>query len=158
MICDPAPRYKACQDTQKDRAAYLIIVSLTSLYMLPQIANCKFVNSDIAIVGLQALHMLRGEWTPFLWSNIYQGALYPTIAAAGFAVFGPTGIWLFASSFVGYLVMAGKLLNVSIICIISRRLLSALRGTLGPPFTKSVHSCVDPNTCPLGDVIQGPFA
>ncbi len=44
------------------------------------------------------MHMLRGEWSPFLWGSGYQTAADSVIAALFFRVLGPTSLALMLSS------------------------------------------------------------
>ncbi|MCU0694823.1 MAG: hypothetical protein MUF54_25910, partial [Polyangiaceae bacterium] len=46
--------------------------------------NARAVHSDAAIVGLQAAHMLQGEFDRFLWGAGYQGSFDALITAAVF--------------------------------------------------------------------------
>ncbi|MDR3708792.1 MAG: glycosyltransferase family 39 protein [Capsulimonadaceae bacterium] len=93
----------------RDALTFLILTVATMLFMLPAIASAWMANSDIAIVDIQAAHMLHGEWAAFLWSNVYQGCIFPLIAAAGFAVLGPNEPFLFVMSLIAYIVMQGFL-------------------------------------------------
>ncbi len=45
-------------------------------------------NSDEAIVGLMARHILRGEWPIFFYGQAYMGSLDATLVALGFRLFG----------------------------------------------------------------------
>lgn len=87
-----------------DIIAFAGIALLTCIYLLPEIANAAFVNDDIAVIGLQAMHILRGEWSWFIWSNHYQGSLYALIAAVAFKLSSPSETALFASSLIGLFV------------------------------------------------------
>lgn len=66
------------------------LVALSYLFRLPPLLNADSTNSDAAVVGLQAMHVLRGEWSPFLWGSGYQTSVDSLVAAAFFAVLGPT--------------------------------------------------------------------
>jgi hypothetical protein len=48
------------------------------------------IDSDQAIFGLQALHVLKGEFPLFQWGYAYLGTLQTYIDAAFFALFGPS--------------------------------------------------------------------
>lgn len=48
------------------------------------------LDSDHAVVGLMAMHMLDGEFTSMYWSSDYGGTQESWVAAAIFAVFGPS--------------------------------------------------------------------
>src|SRR6476619_3263476 len=56
----------------------LVLVSLllmAVLFCLPALINASGVHADAATVGLQAEHILRGEWSWFIWGTDYQGAI-----------------------------------------------------------------------------------
>jgi len=78
--------------------AWVTLVALSYLYRLPALLNAKATNSDAAVVGLQAIHVLRGEWSAFLWGSGYQTSADAFVAASFFAVFGPTAGALMLSS------------------------------------------------------------
>jgi hypothetical protein len=64
------------------------LVVATVLFRLPVLTNARDVNSDAALVGLQAMHMLRGEWSWLLWGIGYQSSIDSMISAGAFAIFG----------------------------------------------------------------------
>lgn len=66
------------------------LVALSYAFRWPALLNADSTNSDAAIVGLQATHLLRGEWSPFLWGSGYQTSVDSAVAAAFFAILGPT--------------------------------------------------------------------
>jgi hypothetical protein len=72
---------------------------------LPRLVHAEELHSDAAVVGLQAMHFLKGEHSWFLWGSGYQTSFDSWVAAAFFKVFGPTPTALMASAFVGYLVL-----------------------------------------------------
>ena len=67
-------------------------------FRLPALLNARSTNSDAAIVGLQAMHMLRGELSPLLWGSSYQTSADAAVAALFFAVLGPTPLVLMLSA------------------------------------------------------------
>ncbi|MGH7283385.1 MAG: hypothetical protein ACRELY_17800, partial [Polyangiaceae bacterium] len=67
--------------------------------------NAAAVNSDGSVVGLQAMHMLRGEWTPMLEGSSYQTSTDAMVAAFYFAIFGATPLVLMLSALVGHLLV-----------------------------------------------------
>jgi hypothetical protein len=67
-------------------------------FRLPAILHAAETNSDAAIVGLQAMHILRGEWSWFLWGSGYQTSIDSAFAALVFGVLGPTPRALVLSS------------------------------------------------------------
>src|SRR3954451_20978937 len=74
---------------------------------LPALVNARGVNSDAAVVGLQAMHILRGEWSWFLWGAGYQASFDAAMVAAGFALPGPSALTLMAVPLIGHLVLVG---------------------------------------------------
>jgi len=50
-------------------------------------------NSDEAIVGLMARHILRGDWPVFFYGQAYMGSLEASLVAAAFTLFGPQ-VWV----------------------------------------------------------------
>ncbi|MDR3709472.1 MAG: hypothetical protein P4L33_14320 [Capsulimonadaceae bacterium] len=88
-----------------DVAAFAVLVFATAIYVLPQFANAPLPNSDVAVVGLQAMHLLRGEWAATTWGVFYQGILYPLVHAACFLLTGPSGLSLVASSFAAFVIV-----------------------------------------------------
>ncbi|MBX3231983.1 MAG: hypothetical protein KIT84_12455 [Labilithrix sp.] len=76
----------------------MLLVLLSYLFRLPALLNARSTNSDAAVVGLQAMHVLRGEHSPFLWGSGYQTSADSYVAAAFFAVLGPTPLALMVSS------------------------------------------------------------
>src|SRR3954470_5996486 len=47
-------------------------------------------DSDEAVEGLMARHVLRGEFPAFFWAQAYKGVPEVYASAGAFAVFGPT--------------------------------------------------------------------
>ena len=83
---------------------FLLVVA-SVLARLPALVNARGVNSDAAVVGLQAMHILHGEWSWFLWGAGYQASLDAALVAAAFAVTGPSALTLMVVPLIGYLVM-----------------------------------------------------
>lgn len=75
-----------------------VLVLGSYAFRLPALLNARSTNSDAAVVGLQAMHLLRGEWSPFLWGSGYQTSADAVVAAAFFAVFGATPLVLMLSA------------------------------------------------------------
>lgn len=73
------------------------------LFRLPELLNPGVVNSDSAIVGLQAMHILRGQWQWFLWGSGYQTTADSVVAAAVFSLMGATPLALMATALLGHL-------------------------------------------------------
>jgi hypothetical protein len=72
----------------KDLPALVALACLSLLFRLPPLVNASGLNSDVAVVGLQARHLLAGEWYPFLWGSGYQSSVDAAVAAVFFAVLG----------------------------------------------------------------------
>ena len=79
---------------------------------LPALVNARGVNSDAAVVGLQAMHILHGEWSWFLWGAGYQASFDAVLVAAAFAVTGPSALTLMAVPLIGHLVLVGLVYDV----------------------------------------------
>ncbi len=63
-------------------------VVAAGLFRWPPLLNANGVNSDAAVPGLQAMHLLKGEWAWHLWGASYQASIDPMVIAGFFAVFG----------------------------------------------------------------------
>ncbi len=78
----------------------LVVVLVASVaFRWPAIVNATETNSDAAVVGLQAMHMLGGERSWFLWGSGYQTSIDSAYAALLFGVFGASARALLMSSF-----------------------------------------------------------
>ncbi len=88
-----------------DRAEIPAVVALlaATAFRLPELLNPGVVNSDSAVVGLQAMHILRGEWHWFLWGSGYQTTADSVVAAAIFLVLGATPLALMLTALTGHL-------------------------------------------------------
>lgn len=86
-------------------APWLALLVLSILFRLPSLANAAYTNSDAAICGLQAMHILKGEWRWFLYGSGYQTSIDSLVAAGFFAVLGPTGFALMLSTFAGHVAL-----------------------------------------------------
>ncbi len=78
--------------------ATVTLVAASYAFRLPALLNARSTNSDAAVVGLQAIHMLRGELSPFLWGSGYQTSADSLVAALFFAVLGPSPLVLMLSA------------------------------------------------------------
>ncbi len=85
-------------ERRKGAAAAGILVLASFLFRLPPLLNARSTNSDAAVVGLQAIHILQGERSPFLWGSGYQTSADAFVAAAFFAPFGSSPLVLMMSS------------------------------------------------------------
>jgi hypothetical protein len=70
--------------------AALVIVGRTPFLL----HGDRFFDSDEAVEGLMASHVLRGEHPAFLWGQNYKGVPEVYLAAAVFAITGPTVVAL----------------------------------------------------------------
>jgi len=78
--------------------ATVALLAASYAFRLPPLLNARSTNSDAAVVGLQAMHMLRGELSPFLWGSGYQTSADSAVAALFFAVLGPAPLVLMLSA------------------------------------------------------------
>jgi hypothetical protein len=91
----------------RDIALPLLLCTLAILGQLPALYNAAGAHADAAIVGLQALHILRGEPSWFIWGTNYQGTLDALLSALGFAVTGPRPLTLMLVPLCGHLLLIG---------------------------------------------------
>lgn len=83
-------------------AFYGGLVALSVAFRVPALVNAATVDSDAAIVGLQARHILHGEWSWFLYGSGYQTSVDSCVAALFFAVLGATSFALVLSTLAGH--------------------------------------------------------
>jgi hypothetical protein len=86
-------------------APLFALLTIATLHALPELLNAADLHSDAAVVGLQAKHLLHGEWSWFLWGSGYQTSVDSVITAALFLVFGSTPLAVTLSPFFGYLTL-----------------------------------------------------
>jgi len=84
-------------------APLLVVLALALAFRFPPLLNAGAVDSDGAVVGLQAMHLLRGEWSWTLWGAPYQAPVDSVLLAIVFAVLGPTAFALRALPVAGQL-------------------------------------------------------
>ena len=83
--------------------APLAALTLLALALrIPAFLNYDHLNSDYAIAGLQALHILKGELSAFLWGVGYQASFESLLTALGIAIFGDHTLVMMGVSFLGY--------------------------------------------------------
>jgi hypothetical protein len=118
----------------------IFLVVLSVAFRLPILLNAHELNSDVAIVGLQAKHVLAGEFQWFLWGSGYQSSLDALWASGWFALFGATPLALLASALS---------MHIALTSIVYQRLYRRLDDAPGLAFcvacvlvftTASVHS------------------
>ena len=85
-------------ERRKSAAALAVLVLASYLFRLPPLLNARSTNSDAAVVGLQAMHVLHGEYSAFLWGSGYQTSADAFVAAGFFAILGSTPLALMLSS------------------------------------------------------------
>jgi hypothetical protein len=76
----------------------VVLLTASYAFRLPALLNARSTNSDAAVVGLQAMHMLRGELSPLLWGSGYQTSADAAVAALFFSVLGPSPLVLMLSA------------------------------------------------------------
>lgn len=99
-------------DRRRWLAARAAVVGLSFAFRAPELVHAREVNSDSAIVGLQAMHLGRGELSAFLWGSGYQSAADAYWAMPFFGVFGPTPVALVLSALCLHVVATLALLSV----------------------------------------------
>ena len=85
-------------DRRTRALAALVLFVGSYLFRLPPLLNARSTNSDAAVVGLQAFHILRGEHSAFLWGSGYQTSADAYVAAGFFALFGKAAVVLMLSA------------------------------------------------------------
>jgi hypothetical protein len=103
---------KAAQPVPPSRAAFflpsapwLAVLIASIAFRLPSLINAAGTNADAAVVGLQAMHLLRGEWSPFLWGSGYQTSADAIVAAFVFLFTGPSPVALMGSTLAGHVLL-----------------------------------------------------
>jgi hypothetical protein len=121
----------------------VVLVLASVAYRWPALINASTLDSDAAVVGLQAMHILRGEWSWLLFGSGYQTSVDSVVAAPFFLVLGPTPLALMLSTLAGHI-----LATVLAYATLARHLprWTAALGTLPLVFTPS----------PLHTYILGP--
>lgn len=92
--------------TRREWAISLLLLCVMNVVTrLHHLLNASEIHSDAAIVGLQAIHILKGEWSPFLWGVEYQSSFDAFAMAAMFALFGSTPIAAMMTPLVGHMAL-----------------------------------------------------
>ena len=86
-------------------APWLAVLVASVAFRLPPLVNAEGTNSDAAVVGLQAMHLLRGEASPFLWGSGYQTSVDAAVAALVFLFTGPSPLALMASTLAEHILL-----------------------------------------------------
>jgi hypothetical protein len=77
----------------------LVVLWVCAIYTrMPPLLNADGLNSDVAIVGLQARQIRAGFWQPFLPGSGYQTSTDSTWAALVFLLFGDSSRSLYGSA------------------------------------------------------------
>lgn len=128
----PAERSRVSGWVTESRVWLWSALVLSVLFRVPALLNAGSVHSDAAVVGLQARHLLHGEWSWFLWGAGYQASFDSLIAALLFAVFGATPLALMLGPLLGHLILVACAFEV-----LARKLGPRLAGlcTLAVVFT-----------------------
>lgn len=84
---------------------WLAVLAASILFRLPPLLNAAGTNSDAAIVGLQAMHILRGEWSWFLLGSGYQTSVDSCVAALVFFFTGPSPLALMGSTLAEHILL-----------------------------------------------------
>lgn len=84
---------------------WIALLALAVVFRIPPLVNAAAVHSDAAVVGLQAMHLLKGEWSWFIWGAPYQGIIDVLLTAAVFAITGPSPLALMLVPLAGHLVL-----------------------------------------------------
>src|SRR3712207_3476813 len=90
----------------------MVLLVASTLFRLPNLLNARGVHSDAAIVGLQALHILRGEWSWFLWGAGYQSSLDALLLSIGFAITGPHALTMMVVPLIGHLLLVSLTFDI----------------------------------------------
>jgi hypothetical protein len=102
-----APDGPAAPNARRGAAVLPLLAALAvaAWFRSPMLVNPDALNSDAAVVGLQARHMLHGEWSPLLWGTGYQAPVEAVVAAGLFAVAGATPLALAAVPLLAHLLL-----------------------------------------------------
>ncbi len=87
------------------RLPFLILTLIAIAFRLPAIANAGATTADGTVVGLQAMHLLHGEASWYLWGTTYQGGIEPLLLAPLIAIFGPTVMVLLVFCLIGHVIV-----------------------------------------------------
>jgi hypothetical protein len=84
-----------------------LLAAVVVWFRLPVLINARAVHSDGALVALQARHILKGEWSWFLWGVGYQASFDSAMTALAFGVFGASPRVLLLMPLVAHLLLMG---------------------------------------------------
>lgn len=109
-----APRWKTvlaalqvAKDSPCGKAAGIVLGLFAAglIFRLPLLLNPATLNSDVAVVGIQARHMLQGEFSAFLWGTDYQSSFDALVLVPFFWLFGSTPTVAMTGPLLGFLVI-----------------------------------------------------
>lgn len=86
------------------RAPLLALLAACLFAQLPLLLRPE-VNSDNAVVGLQALHFLRGEFSPWCWGTPYRSSIDALLTAIAFLFVGSRPLALLLVPIAGHLLL-----------------------------------------------------
>lgn len=105
-MTEAPPNAKTTHSALVAALPFVATVVLNVAVRFPGLLNAGATHSDAAIVGLQAMHVLNGEHSRFLWGADYQGSFDVYVVALFFLFGGPTPLMLMLAPLFGHLVMA----------------------------------------------------
>lgn len=80
---------KSALRSKPDLAWSILLLSAAAVFkIILLVLNAFPFNSDEAIVGLMARHILQGRWPTFFYGQAYMGSLDATLVALAFKIFG----------------------------------------------------------------------
>jgi hypothetical protein len=82
-----------------------LLLLVATVHALPALLNAAELHSDAAVVGLQARHLLHGEWSWFLWGSGYQTATDTLTVGVLFRVLGATPLALMLAAYLGHMLL-----------------------------------------------------
>src|SRR5437764_12781280 len=93
-------------NSRRTAIAFATVAAVAILYRVPALIHARDgLDSDLAAVGLQARHMLFGEWSWFVWGAEYQGSFDIILAAIAFRIFGQSAIVLTCVALAEFLIV-----------------------------------------------------
>src|SRR5262245_10314016 len=100
-----SPRPRGRWDRLRPTPAWIFVFVASILFRLPPLINAPGTNSDAAIVGLQSMHILKGEFSWFLHGSGYQTSVDALVAAVFFFFTGPSPLALMLSTLLGHILL-----------------------------------------------------
>jgi hypothetical protein len=83
----------------------IVVLGLGAAIRFPPLLNAGDMNSDGAIVGIQAMQMLKGDFAGHLYGSSYQTSVEPMLAAALFLLGGPSLLKVALVPFLGMMAL-----------------------------------------------------